>query len=546
MTFLLSFIKRYRAESICFTIFILLAVFGFCVHEPWYDEAQAWQIAKTASLHDILWVIPSYEGHPPFWHLLLTVPAKLGVPWQWAFLLVGMGFVLVNGFLLFFKAPFPRWVRCMLPFNYFLLYQYGIIVRPYSAILLIMLLLAIYFPQKNQRPFLFISLLAALCACHIFGIAIAGGITMAWLWEIKAQQSWEIYLKQLFKDKRFYGMLGLLAFVIFLFALLWPQDDGLLADYLNYTEHLFKHISFIIFGVPAEAVLTNLTDSVFIQQENLPWKNLLVTCLLGAGLWSLLWVCFTKKRILYLLLPVGLMSVVMIHYCSRHHIGLFLIIVIWYAWITLAENPIPPNLPRAIQQFAKVVLLLILIIPIGWTCYSLSMDYRYKIFPGDELVAFLKKHDLMKENIFATWVVKKEGRTVAIPNPNMQPISVLFNMYTPHNIIANFNDRQDRGYLINQALMSTNQSLEIFQKWRKKGMPMVLLGPAPVSLIYEDSAVNQFYKAAFITKTNLLWKFNPPVTDEFVIYLHTDLWKKLANPSVTDIVFGNSPQKVGT
>ena len=51
-------------------------------HEPWFDEAQAWQIAKCASLQEMLFEIPHYEGHPPLWHLILAIPAKLGVPFE--------------------------------------------------------------------------------------------------------------------------------------------------------------------------------------------------------------------------------------------------------------------------------------------------------------------------------------------------------------------------------------------------------------------------------------------------------------------------------
>ena len=45
------------------------------VHEPWYDEAVAWQIARSASVKDILFEIPHYEGHPPLWHLILAPQA---------------------------------------------------------------------------------------------------------------------------------------------------------------------------------------------------------------------------------------------------------------------------------------------------------------------------------------------------------------------------------------------------------------------------------------------------------------------------------------
>jgi len=61
--------------SCCISLF--LALFPR-FHEPWFDEAQAWQIAKCASLKDILFTIPHYEGHTPLWHLILCCRPNLG------------------------------------------------------------------------------------------------------------------------------------------------------------------------------------------------------------------------------------------------------------------------------------------------------------------------------------------------------------------------------------------------------------------------------------------------------------------------------------
>ena len=80
---ILSFYKQHRAECLCLLLFVVLALIGLVSHEITYDEAQSWQIARTAPWKDILLLVPMYEGHPPFWHLLLAGPAKLGASWHW-------------------------------------------------------------------------------------------------------------------------------------------------------------------------------------------------------------------------------------------------------------------------------------------------------------------------------------------------------------------------------------------------------------------------------------------------------------------------------
>lgn len=64
-------------------MYAVVVIVVMCFHEPWFDEAQSWLIARDCSWHDLLLVRPHYEGHPPLWWLLLAIPARLGVPYEW-------------------------------------------------------------------------------------------------------------------------------------------------------------------------------------------------------------------------------------------------------------------------------------------------------------------------------------------------------------------------------------------------------------------------------------------------------------------------------
>lgn len=47
-----------------YSLFILALVLN---HEYWFDEAQAWNIARDNDIIGIFGMI-KYEGHPPLWH----------------------------------------------------------------------------------------------------------------------------------------------------------------------------------------------------------------------------------------------------------------------------------------------------------------------------------------------------------------------------------------------------------------------------------------------------------------------------------------------
>ncbi len=60
-------------------LYILLTVITMLAHEMWFDEIQAWLIARDS--HDIVDLIHNlrYEGHPALWYLLLMPLTRLSV-----------------------------------------------------------------------------------------------------------------------------------------------------------------------------------------------------------------------------------------------------------------------------------------------------------------------------------------------------------------------------------------------------------------------------------------------------------------------------------
>ncbi len=507
---ILTFVKQHKTECACLVLFVTLALMGFSFHEMTYDEAQAWQIAKTASWKDIVSLIPIYEGHPPFWHLLLAVPSKLGLSWQVIYPLVGLLCMVTSAILILFKSPFPKWVRCLLPFNYFLLYQYGVIVRPYGLMIVIFLLLALLFPHKEKHPAWFVGLLAALCACHLYGIAIAGGITLAWLWEMRAERPWKIYLPELFKDKRFHYLLGLLVFVLLILGIIFLPHRGT-TSIIPVPKSWVRHVIYLLFAMPAEAVLTDFQAAGHLHAVPVPWGGLLFAAGIGGLLWALVLGAFSKKNITYLLLPYLCLTILMTFYSSNHHIGLALALFIWYAWISTPNK----KLPQQLQRLAKGILLLALVIPALWSARVLYLEYMFTLSPGNEIVQFLKEHHLTEQPIFAAWTAVFGAQQL---DPNFQPIAVLVNMYTDHNIIANFNEGKTMGYTLPYTENTPQQIQAVYGKWRAKGLPRVVIGDAPLGLVYPEENLSQ-YRLVLPLKLTELWKSRLPIWTPVNVYI---------------------------
>jgi hypothetical protein len=165
----------------CFTSMVLLVVHH---HEPWFDEAQAWLIARNNSLFEMLFQRLHYEGTPGLWHLLLWPLAKSGAPY-WTMSYLSVLIASVSAGLVLFFAPFPVWLRVLFVFGYYPAYQYSVVARSYGLNLLLIILAAILYSTQASKPLRYCLILAALANTNVFGFLVAGVLfaefaLMAW------------------------------------------------------------------------------------------------------------------------------------------------------------------------------------------------------------------------------------------------------------------------------------------------------------------------------------------------------------------------------
>ncbi len=113
------------------------ALLAVCIgaHAMWFDEVQAWNIARASHSLGDLFANLRYEGHPVVWYLpLFALTRVTGNPramqaLEWAIVTATYAVIL-------FKAPFRLGVRAAIIGGYFVTYEYGVISRSYSLELL--------------------------------------------------------------------------------------------------------------------------------------------------------------------------------------------------------------------------------------------------------------------------------------------------------------------------------------------------------------------------------------------------------------------------
>lgn len=163
------------AIALSLGLYSALLVYVIPRHEPWSDEAQAWELAKSLSLKDLFGTYIHYEASPGLWHSLLWLLARAHVSYNGMHWFTA-AIVMAAMVLLTTKAPFPLILRLLLPFTYFFAFQYSVVARSYALFPVLLFALAWKWPQRRQNPLLSALLIGLLANVSVHGLLVAIGL----------------------------------------------------------------------------------------------------------------------------------------------------------------------------------------------------------------------------------------------------------------------------------------------------------------------------------------------------------------------------------
>lgn len=507
--------KDKNLEKIAMVIYVLGHMFVSYFHEPWYDEAVAWQIARCASLQEILFVRPHYEGHPPLWHLILVPFAKLGVPYELSLSFISLLFAGGAVALILWKAPFPRIIRLLLPFTYFFFYQYGVISRPYCVVMFAFMLLAIAYRDRNEHPWKYVLCLMLLCQTSAYGIVIAGGLAIVWMLEIwKLSAHKVVYF---LKDIRVLCLLILLLVAIIEILMILPEKntyaiDGVMERFNG--SNLSSSLAYLVLALPLETTVTFINKNYSLTPE-IDYIFISVCCV-GVLVWYLL-IDYGKKRktVATLLIPYAMFAFFSSAiYMTAHHLGIGLLLIVYWFWITLDRNEkievFQNDLIYGKRQKKLYILVgaIIFFVSIGWTVSSCICDIGGSYAHGRKEAEFLKENGLDNYEIMIAWEVMSDENNQAsdVKINNTLGDSVL--AYFDNNIFYNYNlGSNEQRYSIN-TIASEIETEQIMSKWEETIPDVLFLNPK-IELIYGETISMDDYKLVYSQIHNRVFKGLP-------------------------------------
>ena len=373
-------IKRYNAlprknvSAAVTAVAMLFCIALLIFHEPGNDEAEAWLIARNASYRDMIFLIPHYEGHIPLICLTYSIPAKLNLPFKPSveFLHLVTDFAAI--FVLEFKAPFRNTTLTLLPFTYFFM-QTEVLCRPYMLLALALFLAASLHVKRNAHPVRYCAVLALMCVTHLFGIAIAGSIAIAWIIELITKERKTSPFTAIRNNiKILLSMTALLVFALSMISLIIPARDILLGastDIFQYMKTLLKIILFL----PSEITFTSFIDpAVLIRNVVLTPLEAAVSSVISLAVWSSFIVyAVRRKKLIQAVLPVVFFALAGAYYMLFHHYAVLYFLGVYIMWI-LEEGD------EAQHGYLNYLLLSFsLVMALMWSsvsCYTeISSDY---------------------------------------------------------------------------------------------------------------------------------------------------------------------------
>ena len=335
-------------------------------HKAWADEAQSWLLARNLPLTSLFGKYLHKEGSPGLWHLLLWFLARAHVTYKamhyWA------AATAIAGIWVFLsRSPFPQVVRAVLPFTFWLMYQYAIIARSYVAVPLFVFLAASLLVQPKKHPFalaIALGLMANLCS-QAFALSVGFAI-VAWL-RIRRGNSDSAASHP---PARFGAPAAVLAaFWAAAIATAFPVKDN---AYLPSSQLLTGFSKWF-------AILVTTTSGISqIWPASIAILGVMIAYLIASRQW--------KNLAPYILLQLVFVELV----CRAWHFGLGLVALLGILWISWPDASHPRS--RRWAWVLTFALLAVAAIQIPWSVRAIRTDLQGSYSGDQQAAAFLAQH----------------------------------------------------------------------------------------------------------------------------------------------------------
>lgn len=358
-----------------FILFVVLALIIGMHHEPWADEAQSWLIARDTKLTNLLSVM-SYEGSPALWPIILKIFICFGIEYQHLFI-IPLFFSSLGIWLLIYKSKLPLGISVLLPFTYYIFYQYTIVARSYCLVLPCIELIALTYEDRTKKAYFYGILLILLSSISVHMLLLSGILFTMYCLDI-------------------YGMI--------------KQNENKIMIIFNIVVTIIVGASYIF----TIWYLKTPSDCSFMARFNLDIiKIILLFCarigevlvynslgIYGIDVFMILVLLFSlcyKANFKFYVIASVVWIFLSCFYCNKWHIGLIFLSIL----LALQLFPSKPKfMDKRINKFIYLLIGVVFCIQISWSFRTAYYDYNQNNSGSYEAAKFIKENHYQNTKIY--------------------------------------------------------------------------------------------------------------------------------------------------
>ena len=426
-----------RLEAVVLGIYCAVLALLIPVHEPWSDEAQAWLLARDNSIWELIRHRLHYEGAPALWHLVIKLfqhahGSYAGLGW------FGAAFSILGVYVYLRWSPFPLIIRVLLPFTYFIQYQYAVIARSYNLFPLLTFALCALF-LRRKHVVLFAALAGLLANLSMQGIEFASVLCALYAFELwrDHRNGFTLPGRRIAAAAAVYAAMAGIAcytaipapdvnFAVSETVSTGPAHD-LLVRVIGETKPVFTRPPLRGPKLPRQAdqpepafpaspaawaawqfnhqppsVGRTVEEFAISMATQAAWAistwNLLACAFLAV---TLVWL--RRRGELRMLLPWFVLLVIgEVIWVSDHHLGMVFVSLIAGLWLAAQAKPYA-TVPRKLDWAFTAALALILLLQVAWTWSVSRKELQGSYDPGKITAEFLRQNPVAKTAAFNYW-----------------------------------------------------------------------------------------------------------------------------------------------
>lgn len=404
--------------------FIILAIKISGKHEHWSDEAQSYLLARDTNFIEIFKYM-KYEGTPPLWVFIIKIFIFLGGTYQ-TFYILPIIFNVIGLILFEFKIKIPWYIKIIFPFTYFLFYQYTIIVRSYCLVFPLLMLIAISYKNRFDKPSLYLISLFLFMNISLHTLIISGSLFLIYIIDIITNEKINT------KKNKITNIVIFIELLITTIVTIPSKDCSFGTDNMT---NLFHVISESTIGSELNIYIEIILSIIILS---------IITLTLKKGEYFKFFLLFTPVIFIYIFITFQVW-----------HVGIIWILLFTYLII---NNQINEN------KIIKIFIVLVCLIQSTWTISSINYDYSNKYSAGKDAADYLKKYVEENKIIYGLGYSKTAIQPYFEKNIfSNKIVNKAFNIWT-----------KDRGELDKTKLINFDVDIYVISDMYKERYPQVI------------------------------------------------------------------------